>query len=155
MENCWMSPEGRIYYCGETHGTEAEYIIKRLGFGSDFEECRKAGKCFNEETFLEKKGWIKYCNHPPELGIPIGWVIPDYVKLTQAQRDQLWELTGNFIVDGNLIWPYCVRPYFFIQKNLNNRWESISPGMEGIRPDLSGTVPKIIVLKKEILRNLN
>lgn len=102
MENCWMSPEGRIYYC-EIHQTGAENIIKSLGLNCDFDEYRRARKCFTEETFLELKGWIKYCNHPPEFGTPVGWIISDSVNLTQAQRDKIYELTGEFFEDENLL----------------------------------------------------
>ena len=60
-------------------------------------------KCFSEKAFLEQRGWIKYCNHPPEFHIPVGWAISNSEKLTQAQIDKIYELTKEVFEDVNLL----------------------------------------------------
>lgn len=100
MENCWLSPKGEVYYC-EIHTTGAENIVNKLNLTEEFYACMDAGRCYEKETFLELRGWIKYCKYP--WSGHSGWVILSTLKLTQAQIDKIYELTGELVDDGYLI----------------------------------------------------
>ena len=114
MKNCWLSPRGDVYYCKLNHIIEAELIVEDLNLMEEFIE----GPCDDLNEFLEMKGYVKWSEKSP-----LGWCITSYTRLTQAQIDKIYELTGEVFEDENLIWPCCVRSYFFIQKNLNKCWE--------------------------------
>lgn len=123
MRDCYISPQGEVYY-GISHFDIAERIVKKVYsidkaiiYSLDDADKQLAILC-NPEKFLEENGWMKYINR-----CNIGWWIHLEKVPTQAQRDKIYELTGEVFEDKNLIWPCCVRSYLFIQKNLNISWE--------------------------------
>lgn len=98
--DCWLSPHGDIYYC-ISHVTKADSIIDEKGLTEEFNE-----SCYfpHVEPFLESKGWIKYSTNK----IHPDWCFTSRTNLTQAQRDKIYELTGEFFEDENLLWPYIL-----------------------------------------------
>ena len=95
MENCWLSPSGEVYYC-INHATKATSIVDKEGLHDEFCKSRYFP---NVEPFLESKGWIKYSTNK----IHPDWCFTSRTNLTQAQRDKIYELTGEFFEDENLL----------------------------------------------------
>lgn len=77
--NCWVSPEGKVYFCAKEKHIKSSYIIlKRI---------LKEKDILNSEIELESKGWFK-------IGSSYIMIGSDYnkFKFTQKQIDTLFEI---------------------------------------------------------------
>lgn len=104
MSDCWLSPCGDVYYC-INHVLEAMNILDEESLHEEFDESHYF---LNVELFLESKGWIKYSTNR----IDPDWCFTSRTHLTQAQIDKIYELTGEFFEDENLLWPYICEVIF-------------------------------------------
>lgn len=95
--NCWLSPNADLIRCG-SHEDMADKIIKDFGLSGDYVAWCKFSNESCKEAFLYYKGFVKYCDNL----LYHGWVI-ESVKLTQAQIDKIYELTGDVIQDQDLL----------------------------------------------------
>ena len=103
MRDYYISPQGEVYY-GISHFDIAERIVKKV-YGIDKaiiysldDADKQLAILSNPEKFLEENGWMKYINR-----CNIGWWIHLEKVPTQAQRDKIYELTGEVFEDENLI----------------------------------------------------
>jgi hypothetical protein len=92
MDNCWLSPDGEVYYC-DLHSHMAKYLVEQ--FYPDAQMSTDSGMYIGPERYLESKGWIKYVLREWH----VGWVFSQYGRRhrTQAQIDKIYELTGEVI----------------------------------------------------------
>lgn len=107
----WLSPDGEVHNC-ISHVGMADDIIRERGWMEELFELYENKQIWslNPESFLEKKGWIKHCDRPWYHG----WCIPLGTKLTQAQIDKIYELSGEVPEDCDLLWPYVCGVIFWI-----------------------------------------
>ena len=87
MNNCWLSPKGEVTYCRLNHIFEAESIVEDLNLETEFVE----GPCHDLDEFLGSKGYVKWSKDSPN-----GWCILPGTRLTKAQIEKIYELTGDF-----------------------------------------------------------
>lgn len=98
MKNCWLSPQGTIYFCCN-HIQGAKHIIEECGLTNEFEEVANGRTSFSVERFFELKGYIKYS----DIKVASGWCIIPGTRLTKAQINKIYELTGEFFDEGCLL----------------------------------------------------
>jgi hypothetical protein len=94
--DCWLSPEGKIYY-GLCHQDIAEDIVEKVyGLTADTIKTEEEFRAIeNPQRFLEKQGWIKYMGRSKH-----GWVIDPMKSPTQAQINAAFAETGDNIAKG-------------------------------------------------------
>ena len=81
MSDCWVSPQGRFWYCKLSHALEAVKIC---------EEVYSWMEILNPEAFLEERGWMKY-------KVGHGWLIRPTKRATRKQINAIFEETGDDI----------------------------------------------------------
>lgn len=97
MSDCWLSPYGDVHVCVD-HEEGGNTILDDLGLNELFNKSRFFPLV---DCFLESLGYVKYSTnqqHPD-------WCITSNTRLTQAQIDKIYELTGEVFEDKNLLWP--------------------------------------------------
>ena len=97
MKNFWLSPEGKVFYCADHSEKAAEIVMERYGYNPIFQDFKDA---------LLSKGWMLYRNKTDLM--EQGFVVDRYFKgPTQAQRDTIFDLTGeNYSEDMNVWYPH-------------------------------------------------
>ena len=94
IKDCWLSPKGDVYWCREyeSHMRAAERLICELNLTEEFSKFKEEFPNMSEGTFLYRKGFVRY----------IRWILPkerwaiNNHRLTKAQKDKIYELTGDF-----------------------------------------------------------
>lgn len=97
MKNFWLSPEGKVFYCADHSERAVEIVMERYGYNPIFQDFKDA---------LLSKGWMLYRNNTDLM--EQGFVVDRYFKgPTQAQRDTIFDLTGeNYNEDMNVWYPH-------------------------------------------------
>ena len=88
MFDCWLSPEGKFYYCYYPPVVQAEYICEEV-YGEIYDDDNTERD--NPERFLEINNWMKYSNYSKM------WLKDRNCKLTEAQIKAIREATGEDI----------------------------------------------------------
>ena len=87
MKDCWLTPDGVVLYCRLNHNLDAESIVEDLNLEEEFVK----GSYNDLDDFLETKGYVKWSKYSPN-----GWCIMPSTRLTKAQIEKIYELTGDF-----------------------------------------------------------
>ena len=89
MPNCWLSPEGKFYWCHYPHATEAGYICEKVYGEIDYDDDNSERD--NPERFLEKRNWMKYSRSCKS------WFMDLLLSPTEAQIKAILDETGEDI----------------------------------------------------------
>ena len=108
MRDCWLDPYGNVYYV-EPFGQEAfarEQLSSEFPMENETTPLREGplgidtweerGFCGSFDETLMRRGWVRYTTTSEQWAYGRGWGGWDrYPRPTRAQRDRMYELTGE------------------------------------------------------------
>lgn len=125
IQNCWVSPDGRVIYCNK-HELEAVHIVM-LFYPNEILEKHNGDLC----DFLIANGWARFCNILYQMS-GSGWVLPRH--LTTNQKNKIFDLTEEWFDE----WKREVIPLSLFYKYSCNLSTSLSFHITFINENKSG-----------------